>query len=340
MMMEHATQYRMSIVGAALCASLGAQDERILRRPYNQFDQDKNGVVSEKEFPGNPALFKLMDKNRDRKVTFDEYKVSSLARRYLAAVRVNSDEPRKRVGTADLANRRLDVLARFDKNKDGKIKKSEWTGSPDGFRSLDIDGNGVIDKKDRLRAKSEADVLSKALNRLPKVKSRLPSTKKALQYYDKDKDGMLSLKEASKSPFDKLFPYSDKNKDKQLDERELNRVIGEVNKIVTARDMGYAQARAPTIPFRAWDKNNDGRVDLKEWVEMKDLFKLMDINRDAAVTPDEVVRFKKSFEGKNFIEKFDLNGDNRVTRQEFAGTRAAFDRADRNGDGVISKRDR
>lgn len=321
------------------CSTLSAQGDSLLRRPFNAFDLDKNGTVSAEEFPGNPALFSAMDKNRDKRVTFEEYKVSSLAKRYLAAMKKSEDEPRKRVSTGELANKRLELIARFDPNKDGRITRREWTGSPTAFLSLDVDGNGVIDKKDRTQVQSEAQMVAKSLNRLPKTRSPLPNTSDAFDTYDKNKDGLLTAKEVGKSPFRRLFDYTDSNKDKMLDREEVERVVVMVNALVDQRNQGYAHARAPTIPFKSWDKNDDGRLDLKEWVDRKDLFKLMDTNRDAAVTPNEVLRYKKSFEGTNFLERFDLNGDNRVTREEFAGTRAAFDRADRNGDGVISRRD-
>ena len=66
----------------------------------------------------------------------------------------------------------------------------------------------------------------------------------------------------------------------------------------------------------------------------------MDLNRDAAVTELEVLRYRRAFEGTDFLSKFDLNQNGKVTRKEFGGSLAAFNRADRNGDGVISKRDR
>ena len=57
------------------------------------------------------------------------------------------------------------------------------------------------------------------------------------------------------------------------------------------------------------------------------------------MAPEEILRYKRAFEGTDFLSRFDLNGDKIVTPEEFAGSRAAFDRADRNGDGAITRRD-
>ncbi|MCA8958310.1 MAG: EF-hand domain-containing protein, partial [Planctomycetes bacterium] len=175
---------------------------------------------------------------------------------------------------------------------------------------------------------------------LPRVRAALPGAAQLLAALGKDKDGNLSRKEVEGNPLAALLPHGDRNGDGMLDRRELDALIARVNRALAERDRGYGKPRAPVIPFKAWDKNHDGRLELKEFVSMKELFAAIDLNRDAAVTELELLRFKKSFEGSSFLDRFDLNGDGKVTREEFAGTRAAFDRADRNGDGVISARDR
>jgi Ca2+-binding EF-hand superfamily protein len=327
----------VAIVGAA--TPLGAQD-KLLRTPFARFDRNGDGVITAEEFPGDPGLYKAMDQDKDGKVTFDEYKVSAFARRYLAAMRVDRDEPRKRVSLADLARRRLENLARFDKNRDGKVTRAEWTGAPDAFTSLDVDGNGVIDKKDRHKAKAEAEVLAQSLDAVPELRGKLPGGDALLTSFDKDKDTQISRREAAKSPLEPAFGYADRNGDGFLDRGELAGLISAVNAAIDQRNLGYAKPKAPIIPFKTWDKDKDGRVDVKEWVEQKYLFKKIDRNRDAAVTEEELLRYKRAFEGDDFLQKFDLNGDGRVTPAEFGGSRAAFDRADRNRDGVISARDR
>ena len=325
---------------ACTTATSAPGQDRLLRRPFDRFDRDKDGVITAKEFPGDAGIYRAMDRDKDGRVTFDEYKVSVLAKRYLAARRADRNEPRRRKSIADLARRRLEHVMRFDTNRDRKVTKREWTGDPDAFRALDLDGNGWIDRKDRSKAKAEAELLSKSLNELPDIKVKLEGVDATFHTYDRNMDAQLTRKEARRAPFLPAFDYADRNEDGVLDRREVQYLITLVNGAVNARNLGYARAKAPVIPFKSWDKNKDGRVDIKEWIEKKYLFKRMDLNRDAAVTEEELLRYKRAFEGHDFLSKFDLNGDHKVTRKEFAGSRAAFDRADRNGDGVISARDR
>src|SRR5262249_40517925 len=98
--------------------------------------------------------------------------------------------------------------------------------------------------------------------------------------------------------------------------------------------------RAVEIPFDAWDKNHDDKLDINEWVDFKPLFARIDANKDSVITREEIARYKRSVEGETFLERFDLDGDGRVTLAEFGGPVEVFRRLDRNGDGVISAADR
>jgi Ca2+-binding EF-hand superfamily protein len=67
---------------------------------------------------------------------------------------------------------------------------------------------------------------------------------------------------------------------------------------------------------------------------------LIDRNRDAVLSREEVEIFLREVNNTEFVKKYDANGDGRVTRAEFPGTDAVFERADRNGDGVVANNDR
>jgi Ca2+-binding EF-hand superfamily protein len=334
------------LVCTALAAPAPAQgpgEEAVLKRAFQNYDRNKDGTVTREEFPGSDIQFGLMDADKNKQVTYEEFKASPLAKRLLASRRRDMGEPRERVTLEQLAYKRLQNLARFDTNKDGKVTLAEWTGTEAAFKSLDLDFNGVLDKKDRNAAKVYATAYEEPGADLVKsVRSRLPGVEELLKLWDKNKDGQLAKTEVPRDkPLYKLFDNADANGDKQLDERELRYAVGRVNEYVNMRNAGgYRRERAWDVPFAAWDKNKDGRLDTKEWVEKKNLFKRIDVNRDAHVTRDEVERYKRSVEGENFIQKHDLNGDGRVSLEEFGGSPDAFRRADRNGDGYISSRDK
>jgi len=324
----------------------GAADEALLKRAFQNYDRNKDGLVLREEFPGSDLQFAQMDTDKDKKVSYAEFVASPLAKRILASRRRDMDEPRARVTLQQLALRRLESLSRFDKNKDGKVTPDEWSGTEAAFKSLDLDHNGVLDKRDRSAALAYASAYEEAgadiLKAIRDIRNRLPELEAVLKQWDKNKDGQLARTEIPKDkPLAKLFDQADRNGDGQLDERELRYTIGRVNAYVNMRNSGgYQRPRAWEVPFAAWDKNKDGRLDTKEWLDHKNLFKRIDVNRDAHVTRDEVERYKRSVEGEGFIEKHDLNGDGRVSLAEFGGSPDAFRRADRNGDGYISPRDR
>ncbi len=343
MMMKTTSTIACMLLLAAPAAAQDRAEEALLKRAFRNYDKNKDGTVLREEFPGSDMQFGSMDRNKNKKVTYAEFKESSLAKRLLANRRRDMGEPRQRVTFQQLAHKRLENLSRFDKNKDGKVTRKEWTGTEVAFKSLDLDQNGVLDKKDRKAARAYASAYQEPGAEVFKsIKSKLGSPEYLLKQWDKNKDGQLNKQEIPKDkPLAKLFDYADTNGDKQLDERELRYAVNRVNGYVNMRNAGgYRRPRAWNVPFAAWDKDKDGRLDTKEWVEKKSLFKRIDVNRDAHVTREEVERYKRSVEGKNFIEKHDLNGDGRVTLQEFGGSPDAFRRADRNGDGVISSRDR
>ena len=70
------------------------------------------------------------------------------------------------------------------------------------------------------------------------------------------------------------------------------------------------------------------------------LFAQIDVDADAALSRDEVLRYERRVRGHDFVERFDLDGDGKVTLAEFAGPTGAFRRADRSGDGTVTRSDR
>lgn len=332
----------LTVALAAPVAAQSAREEAVLRGAFRNYDRNNDGTVLRAEFPGSDGQFTSMDADKNKRVTYGEFKASPVARRILASRARDRSEPRPRLTFEQLARKRLRHLSRFDRNNDGKVTLAEWAGTAAAFNTLDLDRNGVLDNKDRKAAARSGNYQDPGQEIVKSFKTALPAVEALLRQWDSNKDGQLARAEVPQNkPLYKLFAYADSNGDKQLDERELRQAVGRINAYVNMRNAGgYRRQRAWEVPFAAWDKNKDGRLDTKEWIQRKNLFKRIDVNRDAHVTRLEVERYKRSVEGRDFIEKHDLNGDGRVTLEEFGGSPDAFRRADRNGDGYISSRDR
>lgn len=330
---------RPLLVFALLGGTVAGQDytpdqQEYLRAVFARYDASKDDLVRRPEFPGSDAQYELLDTNRDAAVTMAEFMASAVAKRLVLARESAKREPRARTTYDALAADRLANLARFDRDRDGRVTEAEWSGSDAAFRTLDLNADAVLDSRDRKLAdrdaKADADPLAA-------VRKALPPPEELLTKHDRDKDGTLVLSELP-ADLAALMPRFDRNRNQHLEPDELGAMVAGVAEVVRRRDVGDAddRPRAPDIPFATWDKDKDGRLDKDEF-EQRYLFVRVDLDRDGYVTRPEVERFKRGFEGTDFVSRFDLNGDGKVTPAEFGGASEVFRRLDRNGDGVVSR---
>lgn len=332
----------LAVTAAAMLAagpSLAQDQEKELAALFATADRDKSGFLERDEFAGSQEQFEAIDANADRKLTKAELAKSELVRRIFATMRRDDAAPRARVDTDALLARRLAALKRFDANQDGRVTRAEWRGEEAAFRELDVDGNGTLDAADRnaVRKRLAEEPVEAAL---PEFKSALESVEELLRRLDDDKDGQLTRAEAREHRVGPAFDWADRNRDDRLDPQELQRLVGEVARLVETRDRGSGRVQAYRVPFATWDKDGNGRIEVAEWQGPAYLFPRIDQDRDAALTEREVLRYARSVEGRSFAERFDLNDDGRVTQEEFGGPPDAFRRFDRNGDGVVTGADR
>ncbi len=314
----------------------GQNDAEILQQQFARMDQNDDKVVDRREFAGSDRQFELIDKDRNGKATFEEYKASPIAAAFLRARYRNKQEPRERKTAAEVAAARLESLDLYDTNRDGKITRAEWRGTNHAFLQLDFDGNDVIDRKDRTEALAAAPGLKPAL---PDFRRPVPDIALLFKRFDKDSDKRLTARELrSQKDVVAALSFADRDQDGALDERELQYLSQAV-----ARRQNRASGGRPQpyqVPFDTWDKDDDEKVRQNEWQGSRSLFEQIDLDRDAAVSRDEVARYEKRVKGDDFLERFDLDGNGRVTPEEFAGPPAAFRRMDKNGDGAITRADR
>jgi Ca2+-binding EF-hand superfamily protein len=95
---------------------------------FRAMDTDNDGVITRAEWTGDDQSFREHDLNHDGVLSGDEVSPR--------AVTDGSDR-----------SRREEMAARFeraDRNGDGEIARSEWTGTTAAFKRMDQDGDGLI----------------------------------------------------------------------------------------------------------------------------------------------------------------------------------------------------
>jgi Ca2+-binding EF-hand superfamily protein len=98
---------------------------------FRAMDTDNDGVITRAEWRGNDQSFREHDLNHDGVLSGEE-------------VYPRSDTRADR-------SRRDEMRARFehnDRNGDGQIARSEWTGSTAAFKRMDEDGDGSVTRQE------------------------------------------------------------------------------------------------------------------------------------------------------------------------------------------------
>jgi len=279
------------------------QAEGLLKR----LDKDGDGKLTGEEIPKR-GDWKRADENGDGALDAGELERAMASRR----------GGRGRGRDFDLAARLLEM----DANKDGRIERAEWKGPPDAFARLDGDKDGVL-------TKAEIDEIADRMRRRGGWKS---------------------------GPAEALFRRMDKDGDKRITKEEWQlqaeffaRFDANGDGVITPDEVLPSDPRQPgpegegSAGFLGrFDKNRDGKVDAAEFGNER-RFKAMDRDGDGVLTKEEIEQAldKEDRERRMTpLERFDLDRDGKVTREEFKGPSKLFDRMDRNQDGVIDEKDR
>jgi Ca2+-binding EF-hand superfamily protein len=329
------------VLAAALAAVVPAQADAVRKALTAQFtlmDLDKDGVLVRKEFAGSDPQFAAIDKDGDKKATLAEFLASEAARGFARAAEKERGEPRPRLDVEPLLGLRLQQALRADQNRDGRVQKSEWNGAELAFAQLDLDRDGDLDRDDRDAAAAAA---ARAPAPLPELKGDLPSAEELVRRLDKDGDQKLGKRElAGHKALLAAIAQADRDGDQALDRRELEALLAGVQARRAEAERSTRRQQAYAVPFDEWDKDKDDKIQQNEWMAGRPLFERIDLDRDAALSRIEVARYKKRVEGEDFVARFDLDGDGKVTLAEFGGPADPFRRADKNGDGFVTRGDR
>ncbi len=146
---------------------------------FARYDKNKDGKVTPDEFQGGKTLFHAYDANQDGVLTMDEIQAA------------------KKVETAP-------NFRELDADKDGFVTRREWQGTQEEFDAVDLDHDGVWSKLDRA------------------IEKHHTQAKGELEKFDTDRDGLISAAEWTAGKRDDAsFRRRDLNKNGSLDLEEL-----------------------------------------------------------------------------------------------------------------------
>lgn len=285
------------------------------------WDANKDGKVARSEFPGDdPKVFDALDADKDGFLVAAE-----LSKRGAAGKKKGE----RYTMLKSLAERRDDVdLVVHDANHDGRFSVAEFRLYL--FALADQDSNHAIDL-------AEAQYVAQ----VPGIGAGLDGkAERVMQRMDKDGDDEIA--ETEWKPSDDEFRSRDQDGDGFLEADELQPKTAPGIAAFANLDVDTALAK--------WDHNKDGALTSSEFPggggPWKGLFDRGDTDKDGKLSRDELNKMLRYAERDalaslpaGFVDRYDANGDKKVSASEFPGGAEAFARLDQNGDGFVSKAD-
>jgi Ca2+-binding EF-hand superfamily protein len=273
---------------------------------FGDLDLNGNGIIDRNEWRGEPRSFDAVDRNRDNRVTVDEYVNQPAGYGY-------------GTGTAALEQR----FALLDRNHNGVVNRGEWRGETLSFDAVDLNGDNRITLDEYVNRPSDGYGYNAGTG-MDRMQARFAQM-------DRNRDGVVSRGEWEDST---AFRTVDRNNDGVVTLREyLNAPV------VYEQPYGYDRTSGgATSVFGDLDRNGSGFIERREWPYDLTQFDAMDRNGDGRLAPNEYDRTRATTRGTyEEFRRLDLNGDGVITRREWTGSALTFDNYDRNRDGVVSR---
>ena len=284
-----------------------------LEARFGDMDVNNNGYVNRSEWR-DTVSFDVVDRNRDNRVTIDEYLDRRAGYGY---------------GTGSLAAR----FAQLDRNGNGVINRGEWRGERLSFDLVDRNGDNRITEDEYVNQGNDGYAYEYGNGR-----GRSGDMETRFVQMDRNRDGVLARNEWRDST---EFRQVDRNNDGYVTLREyLNAPV------VYETPNGYGDDRYGTdrygtdrsSEFRSLDRNNSGYIERREWTGDLTEFDRMDRNGDGRLSTWEYARTSGTTQGSyETFRRLDDNGDGVISRREWNGSAQDFADYDRNRDGVISR---
>jgi Ca2+-binding EF-hand superfamily protein len=279
-----------------------------------RFDKDKDGRLTGDEIPKGKFDFAKADRNADGAVDLFELTLAIGER----AAEGQGD------GAGMLARR----LKQMDANQDGVIERAEWKGPPERFDALDGDRDGKVTEAEIRQAIGAMGGEGRWMDK---------NADAAFRRFDANQDGKITAEEWKGRP--ESFARLDEDKDGAITREELTPKGPGAGRKGDRPDVRSGKDSAHFL--EKYDANRDGQITKEEFPHEK---RFSEIDADGngvlsdAEIKDSMDRVRKEQEYDVF-ERYDLDSDGRITREEFTGAAAEFERMDRNRDGVLDKSD-
>lgn len=90
--------------------------------------------------------------------------------------------------------------------------------------------------------------------------------------------------------------------------------------------------------LKKMDANQDGQISRDEWKGQDGGFQKLDRNNDGIINREEAAAGRQQM-GKRQLNKMDTDQNRQITRSEWSGDPEAFNKFDKNNDGIISGRE-
>lgn len=214
----------------------------------------------------------------------------------------------------------------MDANRNGVIERSEWNGSNQSFDVHDWNNDGVLSREEvRLGGRRGARIAAE-----DDFNPNGPATwtTRNFEILDRNNDNRISSSEWYYAP--EYFRRADRDRNGSLSAAEFTGT-GTGGSPVWDDDRDDS--------FENLDVNNNGRIEQREWHGTLDAFRWMDRNGDNWLSRAEVVGETSGQPTFDTFASLDYNKNNSLEFAEWRWSRRSFDRYDANGDSRVTRQE-